>query len=630
MLTSWQFDLNRDGSSEGWEDAAIKNFRGNPLNNLAREVIQNSLDAPKANSDGVVTVSFQKETVKTKDVPNIKELRATLDKCLKAADTFVLPDKQENLVLAKAMIAASSIDILKITETGTAGMEGPCEPGKPLYKYMKAKGQGGKSFDGARGSHGQGKAAPILCSQLHTIFVSTKWKRKNLVMGRATLSSHYGKTKKEIHNNVGYWGRDFEPVEFEETLPAWLERDNPGTNIIVLGFKDFSNWNEILIAAVATTFFAAIDKGLLKVIVQNFEINRETLPNIFKKQSLVKLVEAQSDVPRGDFERANGYYEAYTTPDYKAEGEVLNLGFFNFFIKEREDDQQNIGMLRDDMFITSSIPRLKRKFGSSFNGFDLVIEPASASSRLLIKYMEPPAHDGLNISWIDDEQLKNKTESGMSHLRKRVIELLERHLKIETGNAQQHDVFDKYFSVSGGGEQISDATDPTGGFVFSNRQISERFQSNAAILSSDWSHDLEDGEPEQNDENQPSSEEKPKSPQIANGSEVGSEPTPKESQKSISDFGLKPVDLKNVKMRSLSGSVFMVQFTPEKTGHLKVLFAEQGSDLKTLMKVKESSQGNVSDDGALFIYCEQGAKVRLEITLNKTLSGALSLLASGA
>ena len=83
MKTNWLFDLNRDGSSEGWEDAAIKNFRGNPLNNLAREIIQNSLDAPKSAGDGIVTVSFQKETVSAKSVPNAKELKATIKKCIK-------------------------------------------------------------------------------------------------------------------------------------------------------------------------------------------------------------------------------------------------------------------------------------------------------------------------------------------------------------------------------------------------------------------------------------------------------------------------------------------------------------------------------------------------------------------
>ena len=98
-------------------------------------------------------------------------------------------------------------------------MEGPCEPGKPLYKYMKAKGQGGKSFDGARGSHGQGKSRPntLLTAPYH--FVSTNWKNQNSVMGRATLSSHYGKNKKGNSQQCRLLGADFDPVAFDETMP---------------------------------------------------------------------------------------------------------------------------------------------------------------------------------------------------------------------------------------------------------------------------------------------------------------------------------------------------------------------------------------------------------------------------
>ena len=630
MTTNWLFDLNRDGSSEGWEDAAIKNFRGNPLNNLAREIIQNSLDAPRELGDEVVTVSFQKETVSTESVPDINELKAVIDKCIEDADTFVLPDKQENLFMAQQTVQADTIDLLQISETGTSGMEGPCEPGKPLYKYLKAKGQGGKSFDGARGSHGQGKAAPILCSQLHTIFVSSNWKQQNLVMGRATLSSHYGDSKKQIHNNVGYWGEDFEPVEFHGGMPTWLERRAPGTNIVVLGFKQFSRWDEILIAAVAVNFFAAINRGMLKVIVQGFEINADTLPEIFDMPQLLSLIESQSDVPRGDYERAKGYYSTYTAPDEEEEGEVLNLGYFKFYLKKRDDGQQNIGLLRDEMFITSSIPRLKRKFGASYLGFDMLIEPASSASNSLIKSMEPPAHDGLNTSWIDDKELRRKAESGMVHLRRRVTELLERHLKIEVNDEEHHSVFDKFFSISGGGEKISDATDPTGGFVFSNRQVTETFQSNAALLSRSWSHELEASDVDNKQSNTPEKGNAPKSTDDDKTEKQAPDLGARESEDSVKEFKSKPVDLSNVKMRSLAPNKFIVQFMPSKTGKLKLLVAEQGSDLKTMVRVNESNLGQVSEEGALFVDGEVGVKVQLEITLQKPLIGALSILASGA
>ena len=137
---------------------------------------------------------------------------------------FVLPDKQENLILANETLASKEIDILKITEAGTAGMEGPCEPGKPLYKYMKAKGQGGKSFDSCKRVTRPRQSCPILCSQLHTIFVSTNWKNQNSVMGRATLSSHYGKNKRKF-TTMSATGADFDPVAFDETMPKWLQRE---------------------------------------------------------------------------------------------------------------------------------------------------------------------------------------------------------------------------------------------------------------------------------------------------------------------------------------------------------------------------------------------------------------------
>ncbi|MBL81943.1 MAG: hypothetical protein CMM80_05280 [Rhodospirillaceae bacterium] len=628
MKTDWLFDLNRDGSSEGWEDAAIKNFRGNPLNNLAREVIQNSLDAPRSDDASAVTVSFEIQSVPKRSVPDIKQLKRSLDKCIKSSDTFVLPEKLENLHQAEDVLKQNKIEILKISETGTLGMEGPCLPGKPLYKYMKAKGQGGKSFDGARGSHGQGKAAPILCSSLHTIFLSTNWQNENFVMGRATLSSHYGKNEKEIHNNVGYWGANFEPVVFDKRFPDWLRREEPGTNIIILGFKNFENWKELLSASVAMNFFVAIQKGALIVNIQGLEISSETIEDIFEDERILKLVEAQSDIPRGDFERAQGYFPTYVSPEHKEEGEVTNLGFFNFYIREREDNMQNIGLLRDDMFITSEIPRLKRKFGASFVGFDMLIEPASQSSRALIKSMEPPAHDGLNTSWIDSENERKKAENGLSNLRRRVLELLERHLKIDVADTEFHSVFDKFFNIDGGGEQISDATDPTGGYVFSSKRTSVQSRPTSAILSGSWSHRLggTDIDTEKLNTNDNEGSENETGSGKSKPEDLGSEI----SESNLSKFKSSPVDLNHVKMKYLSEDTFKVEFSAARTGNLKLLAAQQGSDLKTMLRIKDATKGTVLDDGGLVLQTTTGEINSIEVSLSEPFSGALVLLASSS
>jgi hypothetical protein len=73
-------------------------------------------------------------------------------------------------------------------------MEGPCEDPKPFFRYLKTVGDQGGEINRA-GSHGIGKGAPLACSDLRTIIVSTQWKDKkdieqSLVQGRAVLMSY--------------------------------------------------------------------------------------------------------------------------------------------------------------------------------------------------------------------------------------------------------------------------------------------------------------------------------------------------------------------------------------------------------------------------------------------------------
>ena len=47
--------------------------------------------------------------------------------------------------------------------------------------------------------------------------------------------------------------------------------------------------------------------------IQGLEISSETIEDIFEDERILKLVEAQSDIPRGDFERAQGYFPTYVS-----------------------------------------------------------------------------------------------------------------------------------------------------------------------------------------------------------------------------------------------------------------------------------------------------------------------------
>jgi hypothetical protein len=73
----WAFQRNEDGSSQGWNDQSIAEFKANRLENLTREIIQNSLDATSDHGDGV-RVEFSLAKYGEDKIPGIESLRDVL------------------------------------------------------------------------------------------------------------------------------------------------------------------------------------------------------------------------------------------------------------------------------------------------------------------------------------------------------------------------------------------------------------------------------------------------------------------------------------------------------------------------------------------------------------------------
>ena len=54
--TGWYFPLTNGGREDGYNDPGIAHFTGSPLSSLARETIQNSLDARRDETQPVEVV----------------------------------------------------------------------------------------------------------------------------------------------------------------------------------------------------------------------------------------------------------------------------------------------------------------------------------------------------------------------------------------------------------------------------------------------------------------------------------------------------------------------------------------------------------------------------------------------
>jgi hypothetical protein len=169
MSIGWHHSKYESDRWDGFNVSGIEHFRGNPLLHLAREVIQNAIDA---RCDGKIKVRFKLSEIETSTLPNLAELLENLQHCLVAAD-----DESEKAKLffknAIEKLGNKTIKVLEVSDFNTHGMMGPSKNGTPFYAFTKAEGQSKKDSETASGSYGIGKFAPYATSELRTIFVST-------------------------------------------------------------------------------------------------------------------------------------------------------------------------------------------------------------------------------------------------------------------------------------------------------------------------------------------------------------------------------------------------------------------------------------------------------------------------
>ena len=114
----WEFPIDGGDQWQGFNDPGIEHFRGNPFGSLARELIQNSLDAA---SGSPVIVSFELKEIASADIPNISQLRNAVQRCATAEGNEGKKAK-DFFTTAQKLLAAKKLPVLTITETNTTGI----------------------------------------------------------------------------------------------------------------------------------------------------------------------------------------------------------------------------------------------------------------------------------------------------------------------------------------------------------------------------------------------------------------------------------------------------------------------------------------------------------------------------
>lgn len=336
-MIDWKFPSNNFGQETGLNDAGIEHFRGDPFGSLAREIIQNSLDAALDSTGKPVEVHFQILYISRQQIPGVAQFNTILHQCLEYCKDINKTKKFFEKAL-KA-IDADNIPVLKISDYNTTGLTGSdTEHVSDWHKLTKSVGTSDKR-PGAGGSYGIGKHAPFACSAIRTVFYSTlDYTGKTAVQGVAKLITHTNSAG-ETTQGTGYYGvlERNRPITDFSLIDAFFTRNKVGTDVFVMGFKSEQDWETKIIQSTIENFFISIISGKLVVKVGDKLISNSNLPEMIET-----FISGNKDL------KADKYYNVLTSPERHYFTEKINdLGHIDLYLLPKADYPKRVAMVRE-------------------------------------------------------------------------------------------------------------------------------------------------------------------------------------------------------------------------------------------------------------------------------------------
>ncbi len=408
--TGWRFPPTNGGRVDGFNDPGIAHFSGTPYSSLARETIQNSLDA-RDSYDQPVHVSFELIELSPDDMGRA-ELSAAIEACRREVDSD--DPAQPELLRAQEVLDTERIPFLRVSDRNTTGLRG-----KHWRTLVKMQGASFKAdLEGAGGSFGIGKYAPFAVSALRTVFYWTCYEEdgKNLerFQGKCVLMSH--QHDGEEVQGTGFYGLRDGCVEMTASIPECFrlttQRSLPilGTSLAIAGFMEARDWRRRVASSVIENFFYAIDRGQLKVLIEPgdgdgdlFAIDDTTLGECFAAL-LDGNPDSEDEQAEGgnSLSQARAFWEISDADEPAIEKQDQDLGHCRLWIRVAEDLPSRVGFVRrTGMLVTTQQRNLIRFPG--FRDFAALCVFEDPAGNELLRRMENPRHDQFEPERLPEE-----------------------------------------------------------------------------------------------------------------------------------------------------------------------------------------------------------------------------------
>ena len=399
----WHFPPTGGGREDGYIDPGMEYFSGSPLGSLARETIQNSLDA-RAAPDKPVSVTFELKEIANEDDLGRAELAQHIEACLKEVEDD--PKASGQFVRAARLVAEDNITFLRVADYYTTGLDDV-----RWEALVKRQGSSEKSSPSAGGSYGIGKYAPFVVSLLRTVFYWSRYEAPGTTLeycqGKAVLMSHDsadGKTRGKTQGTGFFGDRDGCKQLTAGSIPDSIgsvesNRTASGTSLWIAGFAGERDWRTRVARSVVSNFFCAIADGQLEVLIEpgdagsmfeHWDIKRGNLAETF--EGLLKEQEGDEESDLSRLSEAFAFFTAMRDGiGVVKERQDPDLGHCRLWIHVKDGLPSKVGLIRKTgMLITAEQRSLLRFPG--LEDFAAVLRFESDIGNELLRDMENPQH----------------------------------------------------------------------------------------------------------------------------------------------------------------------------------------------------------------------------------------------
>jgi hypothetical protein len=399
----WRFPKLNGGPKQGYTDPGIETFKGEPLiDNLTREICQNSLDAKSPTHEGPVTVKFELREMDKSQY----EMFNQFDDCfIKCKDYWA--GRQDDKLKAflngiDNTLALQKIPVLVISDYGTTGLTGSREEDSVWEALTHAEGISKKTANDSGGSYGVGKSAPFACSSLSMVFYNTyaidEQKAFKGVVKLATFLDGGEKTQ-----SIGYYQNqssvEGHPIFGEDegcSFSNQFVRDVYGTDVIVVGFNEPEIWSEEILKSALKHFFVAICENKLVVQVGDLVIDSDTINHLFG---------AKNELDRKKMGSFFQMYSAFTAPEkFVFETNIIEENDIKLYVKKDPTYSNVIGYFRSTGMLVGN-----EKKRNPYQRYSAVVVVQGEQLGNLLRDAEPARHnrwDSNIISSMDKEKRK--------------------------------------------------------------------------------------------------------------------------------------------------------------------------------------------------------------------------------